>query len=52
MCDWDNDIHCEKQQLAWKLEYLFNETVTLTNGETLVRVGKIQQLIEELECSI
>ena len=53
MCDWDNDIHCQKQLVAWELEGLINkETVTLTNGETLIRVGKIQQLIKELECSI
>jgi hypothetical protein len=53
VCDWDNDIHCEKQEVAWKLEGLINqETITLTNGETLIRVGKIKQLIKELECSI
>jgi hypothetical protein len=58
MCELENDfieesIYCESQQLAWKLEKLITqETVTLTNGETLIRVGRINQLIKELECSI
>ena len=58
MCELDNEfieesIYCESYQLARKLERLITqESVTLTNGETLIRVGRINQLIKELECSI
>jgi hypothetical protein len=58
MCELDNEfleesIYCESHQLARKLERLITqESVTLTNGETLIRVGRINQLIKELECSI